>query len=95
MPRHCSLSVIGEHFDHAFIDEDPQGQVFSLFQFKRWFDIPNSQNLTRFARRNREATAAAFAIDDGIAVQDLPFEKLEAKLLEDMQVLRWAGKGGK
>ena len=64
MPRHRGLSVIGEHFDHALIDEDPQGQVFSLFQFKRWFDIPNVQNLTLFARRNREAAAPVFGAQD-------------------------------
>jgi hypothetical protein len=33
------------------------------------------------------ATAASIAIDDGVAVQDVPYEKLRAKLLEDGQVL--------
>lgn len=33
------------------------------------------------------ATAAVFSIDDGIALQDLPYEKLRKKLLEDGLVL--------
>jgi hypothetical protein len=32
-------------------------------------------------------TAAALAIDEGIAVQDLPYEQLKARLLEDKQKL--------
>ena len=38
------------------------------------------------------ATAACFAIDADQAVQDVPFEKLEKRLLADKQVLRFAGK---
>jgi hypothetical protein len=38
------------------------------------------------------ATAACLAIDAGQAVQDVPFEKLEQRLLADKQVLRFAGK---
>ncbi|HEX7900083.1 MAG TPA: FAD-dependent oxidoreductase [Planctomycetota bacterium] len=37
------------------------------------------------------ATAAAMAIDDKIAVQDVPYAKLRAKLLEDGQVLEYSG----
>jgi hypothetical protein len=37
------------------------------------------------------ATAAALAIDDKIAVQDVPYAKLRAKLLEDGQVLEYSG----
>ncbi len=37
------------------------------------------------------ATAACFAIDDGVAVQDVEYAKLKAKLLEDKQVLEWTG----
>jgi hypothetical protein len=35
------------------------------------------------------ATAAALAIDDGVAVQDVPYAKLRARLLSDGQVLGW------
>ena len=38
------------------------------------------------------ATAACISIDAGQAVQDVPFEKLEQRLLADKQVLRFAGK---
>ena len=34
------------------------------------------------------ATAAAMAIDDGVAVQKVPYEKLGARLRDDRQVLR-------
>ena len=37
------------------------------------------------------ATAAALAIDAGRAVQDVPYEKLRARLLADGQVLDYAG----
>jgi len=37
------------------------------------------------------ATAAIQAIDEGKAVQDISYEKLKAKLLEDKQVLEWTG----
>jgi hypothetical protein len=33
------------------------------------------------------ATAASLAIDEGIAVQEVPYEKLRARLLADGQVL--------
>jgi hypothetical protein len=36
------------------------------------------------------ATAAAMAIDSGIAVQDVPYDKLRARLLADGQVLEYA-----
>jgi hypothetical protein len=35
------------------------------------------------------ATAAAMAIESGVAVQDLPYEKLRARLLQDGQVLEY------
>jgi hypothetical protein len=35
------------------------------------------------------ATAAAMAIDDNLAVQDVPYAKLSARLLDDGQVLQW------
>ena len=35
------------------------------------------------------ATAAAMAIDSGIAVQDVPYDKLRARLLADGQVLEY------
>jgi hypothetical protein len=38
------------------------------------------------------ATAASMAIDAGIAVQDVPYDKLRARLLADAQVLEYAGK---
>ena len=38
------------------------------------------------------ATAACMAIDDAIAVQDLPYEKLRAQLLKDGQILEYVGK---
>src|SRR6187401_3637122 len=38
------------------------------------------------------ATAAAMAIDSKIAVQDVPYEKLRARLLADGQVLEFNGK---
>lgn len=37
------------------------------------------------------ATAAAMAIDSGIAVQDVPYEELREKLLEDGQILEYEG----
>lgn len=37
------------------------------------------------------ATAAVIAIDDGIAVQDVPYAKLQARLVKDGQVLEFAG----
>jgi hypothetical protein len=37
------------------------------------------------------ATAAALAIDAGRAVQDVPYERLRARLLADGQVLDYAG----
>ena len=36
------------------------------------------------------ATAAALAIDGGLAVQDVPYTQLRARLLEDGQVLHWS-----
>jgi hypothetical protein len=41
------------------------------------------------------ATAAAMAIDDGIAVQDVPYEKLRGRLLADGQVLEYKAAAGK
>jgi len=38
------------------------------------------------------ATAASFAIDLKVAVQELPYSVLREKLLEDKQVLDWGGK---
>ncbi len=38
------------------------------------------------------ATAAVMAIDGGVAVQDVPYEKLKARLLADGQVLEYAQK---
>jgi hypothetical protein len=35
------------------------------------------------------ATAACLAIDDKVAVQDVRYEKLRARLLQDGQVLEW------
>ncbi len=35
------------------------------------------------------ATAAAFAIDDNLAVQEVPYAKLRERLLADKQVLEW------
>ncbi len=37
------------------------------------------------------ATAAAFAIDDGSAVQDVPYAKLREQLLKDGQILEYSG----
>ena len=37
------------------------------------------------------ATAAAFAIDDQVAVQKVNYEKLRARLLADKQILEWKG----
>ena len=37
------------------------------------------------------ATAASLAIDQQIAVQDVPYEALRARLLEDEQILEWDG----
>jgi len=37
------------------------------------------------------ATAAVLAIESKVAVQDVDFEKLEARLLTDRQVLEWTG----
>lgn len=37
------------------------------------------------------ATAASIAIDDGVAVQDVDYHKLQTRLLEDKQILHWAG----
>jgi hypothetical protein len=39
------------------------------------------------------ATAAVMAIQDNLAVQDVPYAKLRAKLLEDGQVLEFGGGG--
>jgi hypothetical protein len=39
------------------------------------------------------ATAAALAIDGGVAVQDVPYEKLRARLLADGQILEFTGQG--
>jgi hypothetical protein len=36
------------------------------------------------------ATAAAMAIDRGVAVQDVPYDALRVRLLEDGQVLEYA-----
>ena len=41
------------------------------------------------------ATAAAMAIDSGIAVQDVPYGKLRARLLADGQVLEYAAPAGR
>ncbi len=38
------------------------------------------------------ATAAAMAIDDEVAVQDVPYEKLRRRLLADGQVLQQDGR---
>ncbi len=38
------------------------------------------------------ATAASFALDEGIAVQDVGYEKLKERLLADKQVLAYEGK---
>ena len=35
------------------------------------------------------ATAAAMAIDGGVAVQDVPYEKLRERLVADGQVLEY------
>jgi hypothetical protein len=40
------------------------------------------------------ATAAMMALEEGISVQDVPYEKLREKLLADGQVLEYAGGGG-
>jgi len=40
------------------------------------------------------ATAAAFAIDDNVAVQNVPYGKLRLQLLADRQILEWAAAGG-
>jgi hypothetical protein len=37
------------------------------------------------------ATAACFALDDGVAVQDVPYPKLRAQLLSDRQILEYTG----
>jgi hypothetical protein len=37
------------------------------------------------------ATAAALAIDDNVAIQQLDYNKLKARLLADRQVLEWTG----
>ena len=36
------------------------------------------------------ATAAAIAVDRGVAVQDVPYDELRARLLKDGQVLEYA-----
>lgn len=41
------------------------------------------------------ATAAALAIDGKLAVQDVPYEKLRKRLLQDKQVLEFASAGAK
>lgn len=38
-------------------------------------------------------TAAVMAIDDGVAVQKVPYAKLKEKLLADKQMLEWTGPG--
>jgi hypothetical protein len=38
------------------------------------------------------ATAAAIAIDSGIAVQDVPYDRLRARLLADGQILEYPAK---
>lgn len=38
------------------------------------------------------ATAACLAIDEDVAVQDVPYSQLEPRLLSDGQVLQWGGK---
>ncbi len=40
------------------------------------------------------AAAAAIAIDDGVAVQAVDYEKLRGRLLADGQVLEWTGQAG-
>jgi hypothetical protein len=45
MPRHRGLAVIGEHFDHAFIYEYSQRQVFSLFNSKGGLIYPTFKAL--------------------------------------------------
>jgi hypothetical protein len=37
------------------------------------------------------ATAASIAIDDVVPVQKVPYERLNARLLEDKQILEWTG----
>lgn len=37
------------------------------------------------------ATAAVFALEDGLSVQDVPYEKLKQRLLQDGQVLHYSG----
>lgn len=37
------------------------------------------------------ATAAVFAMEDGLAVQDVPYAKLRARLLQDGQILEYTG----
>jgi hypothetical protein len=39
------------------------------------------------------ATAAALAIDDDLAVQDVPYAKLRLQLLADRQILEWGASG--
>ena len=39
------------------------------------------------------ATAAAFAIDDNVAVQNVPYAKLRLQLLADRQILEWGASG--
>jgi hypothetical protein len=41
------------------------------------------------------ATAAALAIDGGVAVQDLPYARLRDRLLQDGQILERTGSGGR
>ncbi len=41
------------------------------------------------------ATAAAIAIDRGLAVQDVPYAELRARLLKDGQILEVAPAGGR
>ena len=40
-------------------------------------------------------TAAALAIDEGLAVQDVPYEKLQRRLLEDGQLLKYGSRANK
>lgn len=59
------LSVIGEHFDHILIDEDPQGGCFARLEFKWSVDGPHAKRLLSGIHPNRK-TGLAFDITTNV-----------------------------
>ena len=50
MPGDGGLSVIGKDFDHVLVDEDAQGEVFAVQQFKGRLNIPEIECFPALAR---------------------------------------------